>query len=163
MNEPLPRFLDCEASSLSDNSYPVEIAWSAPDGSVESHLVRPAPDWDEWSEQSEEVHGISRERLLAEGLPSWIVARRMNESLAGAILHSDAPAFDTFWIDRLFEQHGEDRTFEIRHADLAFGVTANRLAELTPRAWELAGGSPHRAADDVRHLIELYRLCRQDG
>ena len=155
--------MDCEASSLSANSYPVEIAWSAPDGSVESHLVKPAPDWDDWSELSEEVHGIRRERLLAEGLPAWAVARRMNESLAGEILYSDAPAFDAFWIERLFGQHGEDPAFEIRHADLAFGVAPERLAELTPRAWELAGGRAHRAADDVRHLVELYRLCRHGG
>jgi hypothetical protein len=35
-------FLDFEASSLSDESYPVEVAWVFEDGHAESHLIRPA-------------------------------------------------------------------------------------------------------------------------
>src|SRR5947209_5891700 len=38
----LPPFLDFEASSLRSASYPIEVAWSHPDGSIESHLISPA-------------------------------------------------------------------------------------------------------------------------
>lgn len=38
-------FLDFEASSLSDQSYPVEVAWVFQDGRTESHLINPAPEW----------------------------------------------------------------------------------------------------------------------
>ena len=35
-------FLDFEASSLSDDSYPIEVGWAGEDGSTEQHLIRPA-------------------------------------------------------------------------------------------------------------------------
>jgi len=35
----MPRFLDIEASSLSNISYPIEIAWSDEKGNIESHLI----------------------------------------------------------------------------------------------------------------------------
>ena len=36
-------FLDFEASSLSDHSYPIEIAWVFEDGRSQSHMIAPAP------------------------------------------------------------------------------------------------------------------------
>ena len=41
-------FLDFEASSLSKDSYPIEVGWAGEDGSTEAHLIRPAPDWTDW-------------------------------------------------------------------------------------------------------------------
>ena len=60
-------FLDFEASSLSDESYPIEIGWAGEDGSTEQHLIRPAPGWTDWSATAEAVHRIERDQLLAEG------------------------------------------------------------------------------------------------
>lgn len=34
-------FVDFEASSLNPDSYPIEVAWSIPDDSIESHLISP--------------------------------------------------------------------------------------------------------------------------
>jgi hypothetical protein len=41
-------FLDFEASSLGKKSYPIEVAWVFEDGTSESHLIKPAPEWTDW-------------------------------------------------------------------------------------------------------------------
>ena len=50
-------FIDFEASSLSDLSHPLEVAWVDLDGQGESWLISPAPDWTDWSSASEAVLG----------------------------------------------------------------------------------------------------------
>jgi len=59
----MPRFLDIEASSLSNSSYPIEIAWSDENENIESYLINPEliEEWTDWDFYSEhEIHGISR-------------------------------------------------------------------------------------------------------
>ena len=56
-------FLDFEASSLSKQSYPVEIGWIDESGQGESHLLHPAPNCTEWDDEAAAVHGISRRTL----------------------------------------------------------------------------------------------------
>jgi hypothetical protein len=90
-------FLDFEASSLSDRSYPIEIAWVFEDGRSEAHLIAPAPGWNDWDDVSESIHGISREMLEAEGEPHDVVATRLVEALAGHDLFASAPSWDGRW------------------------------------------------------------------
>jgi len=59
----MPRFLDIEASSLNDASYPIEIAWSDEKGNIESHLINPyaIEEWTDWDFYAEhKIHGLSR-------------------------------------------------------------------------------------------------------
>jgi DNA polymerase III subunit epsilon len=60
-------FLDLEASSLSSQSYPIEIgcAWIENDRVVQvSDLIRPDLSWPpDWSRESEAVHGILLDAL----------------------------------------------------------------------------------------------------
>ncbi len=72
-------FLVFEASSLSDHSYPVEVAWVFQDGRSESHLIRPATGWTDWDDEAEAIHGITREKLASEGEPHADVATHMVE------------------------------------------------------------------------------------
>lgn len=94
-------FLDFEASSLAKRSYPIEVAWVFEDGRSESHLLRPAPGWDDWASDAEAIHGISRETLLAEGRPIKKVARHMIETLGGHDLLASAPSWDGKWLSVL--------------------------------------------------------------
>jgi hypothetical protein len=96
-------FVDFEASSLEQGSFPIEIGWVNEDGVGESHLIRPEPHWSGWDDKSERIHGISREMLEDEGKPAAWVARRVLE-----VLHpdratgiSDAPEFDGSWLNML--------------------------------------------------------------
>ena len=94
-------FLDIEASSLGDNSYPIEIAWVDEHGYGESHLIGRRFAWTDWDPRSEAIHRISRELLDSEGIDPLQVANRVNEALRGARLISDNPQWDFEWMARL--------------------------------------------------------------
>lgn len=156
-----PSFIDFEASGLDPESYPVEVAWSGPDGTVTSYLIRPEPSWTYWDPNAADIHGLSRERLDAEGLPAEIVAYRLNAALAAVgVAYSDASAFDGFWCETLLEAAGLMPEFRIAPVLEAFPGT--RLAELEgyrEAAYRRIGGRCHRAGTDVRALVEAYRVA----
>jgi hypothetical protein len=171
--EPPPVFLDFEASSLASASYPIEVAWSLPDGAIESHLISPASidRWTDWSAQAERLHGISLAQLLAEGQsPAWI-CRRLNEPLAGQIVYTDAPDYDGAWLDELFSAcRGGRPSFTLASADeLLVGMLAPRFASRADAVRELAAmkgevrrrlPQRHRARRDVDYLVQLWHDAR---
>jgi hypothetical protein len=162
-----PCFIDFEASSLGASSYPIEVAWSAPDGSIESHLVRPRPEWTDWSAYAErEIHRISRATLAAEGEAPVEVAARMNDALAGRNVYSDAPDFDARWLWRLFEGTGLEPAFRVAFLDAALvhpddGDPAETEERVRRARLEASERFPrrHRAAWDVEFLLEWWRLA----
>jgi hypothetical protein len=102
-------FLDFEASSLADASYPIEVAWVFEDGQEESHLIRPAAGWSDWDPRAERIHGISRDTLQARGEPSEEVARRLVDALSGHRLFASAPSWDGKWLSVLLRSAGFPR------------------------------------------------------
>ncbi len=102
--DPLPIFIDLEASSLSNASYPIEVAWNAPDGTIEAYLISPAhiPHWTDWSAKAEQLHGISRAALRTSGKPPSWICRRMNHQFAGTVVYSDESDYDGMWLAALF-------------------------------------------------------------
>ena len=111
-------FLDFEASSLSDHSYPIEVAWVFQDGRSESHLIAPAPSWTDWDPAAEAVHGIDRDVLTRDGTPHEVVARRMVDVLAGHELFASAPSWDGKWMSYLLRSSGIPRhSLRLRDTD----------------------------------------------
>ncbi|WP_313539368.1 transcriptional regulator [Sphingomonas sp.] len=102
-------FMDFEASSLGKHSYPIEVAWVFEDGRSEAHLIRPAPDWDDWDPAAEAIHHIPRATLLAEGEPHDAVAQRLVEVLTGHDLLASAPSWDGKWLSTLLRAAGLPR------------------------------------------------------
>lgn len=172
-----PLFLDCEASSLSSYSYPIEIAWSDEAGDIESHLINPylyPDDYTDWDPSAQAVHGLSRAYLMENGESTSIVAERMNKVLAGKTLYTDAPDFDSFWVHRLFKAVGINRQFGFAHVDTLlmqllpveywFSDLKNgqrHISELMKEAREQTGLAAHRASHDVAYLIQLYKLAKK--
>lgn len=161
----IPRFIDFEASSLNAGSFPIEVAWSAPDGTIESHLISPAgiAVWTDWSTDAEAIHGLSQKQLIEEGRsPAWVYSRLRSAAITGP-LYSDCPYFDDDWLVKLCTAAGASRT-GIVICDTAQLPPVSALLDtpdyhlLADRARELAGPA-HRAANDVRFLMELYRLA----
>ena len=171
----LPRFLDFEASSLSDTSYPIEVAWSDPEGNVQSSLISPqsVDGWTDWSPASQKIHQIPREELIASGKPPAWVCARMREDLGGQILFTDSVRYDGFWLARLFTAAGEQPAFTLASStDLIVkrlsptvqgrARALSRLAELEVVARSRVPQA-HRAAWDVKYLLELWKLVDQDA
>lgn len=124
-------FLDFEASSLSDDSYPLEVAWVFEDGRSEAHLIRPKAEWTDWDATAETIHGLSREKLATEGEAHEIVAARMVEVLSGHDLFASAPSWDGKWLSVLLRGAGLPRhALRLRDTDDALRDTALEL--LTP-------------------------------
>src|SRR5215213_9954983 len=137
-------FLDFEASSLARRGFPIEVAWVFESGEEESHLIRPAADWTEWSPEAESVHRIPRASLDREGRPVEEVARRAVEALSGHRLYASAPSWDGQWLSRLLRAGGLPR-----HA-LRLRDTEEAWAEAIAAALESAGLPP----DERRRLAD---------
>jgi len=169
-------FLDFEASSLGKHGYPIEVAWVLAGGEEESHLIRPAPAWTDWSQEAQAIHGIPRERLMAEGKPVDEVARRMVAVLNGQALYATAPSWDGQWLSTAgLPRH----TLRLQDTDVAHrqavvevlqaadvpahcheGIFQEILAEARRRDDE-AGPPTHRALADAQRELQLWHDVRR--
>ena len=75
----IPIIIDVEASGFGAGSYPIEVGIAVPEGNDYCRLVRPEPSWIRWDEDTEKVHGITREILQSYGKPVTEVAEQLNE------------------------------------------------------------------------------------
>ena len=172
-------FVDFEASSLGKHGYPVEVGWAAEDGSEESQLIRPAPDWEDWSEEAERIHGIARETLLRDGRPHQEVATLMVERLSGHDLLASAPSWDGHWLSKLLRAAGLPRhRLRLRDTEEAqqqsalavlaeAGVPLAEAPDLATQVLDAARAAfrheavAHRALDDARRELRLWREVRR--
>jgi len=77
-----------------------------------------------------------------------------------AVVYSDAPDWDGFWLYRLFAAAGVKQGFSlVNFADLFDGLGAAELQALLARA---SRTSPHRhrAREDVLHMRRVYELAK---
>jgi hypothetical protein len=166
-------FLDFEASSLAEKSYPVEVAWVFEDGRARSSLLRPLPEWTGWSAEAERLHGLSRGRLTAEGAPVQLIAREMLDSLSGHRLFASAPSWDGKWLSVLLRGAGlprhalrlgksDDAFVEAAREILGTGAGDDAIAALVARV--IADTEPrismHRALADARLERERWMRVR---
>lgn len=157
-------FIDFEASSLSADSWPIElgICWIDEQNKlrVESKLIRPHASWQlsEWSEFSQKIHGITLDEIeAAEDAVS--IARWAQNRLAGALLLSDAPKFDSRWLNKLLATVPARDLLEVnsvqKHAEARFTGTARAMFF---RAYANGHGA-HRAAADALRLGQAWRAA----
>lgn len=162
------RFVDVEASGLHKTSYPIEVAWCGLDLLPVSMLIRPMPQWglQDWSLESEKVHGISRDQLFDEGVEARACAESVAGALAGRMVFSDAPRFDASWLMTLFSAAGVRPGFDLREVEDAQALCARKAErplssiEQMYSIMEDVGGvyrHTHRAGDDS---LRMAAQCR---
>lgn len=155
-------FLDFEASSLSANSWPIEVglSWISGDDKVRtwSALIRPDSAWDldDWHWQSEAIHRIRLRDLMNHGRPAFQIAREFADRVTGHTLVSDAPAFDGRWMSRLLETITDSPDLQILDFDRMVLGRFDRAG--ATRAFEALNreASVHRAESDAARLA---RAC----
>lgn len=155
-------FLDFEASSLSQNSWPIEIGCSRLINGqtvTRSSFIRPDPTWEleDWNPAAQKVHGIGLNDL--EGAPPAIdVARLLYPDLSTCMVFSDQPQFETHWLNRLLAvadlapvpvQHFSQALEEILN-DRQLDFYHERLMRLP---------APHRAGPDSARFTEALRYA----
>jgi hypothetical protein len=170
--------VDFEASGLESDSYPIQVAWNIGD-EIHSYYIHPksAHEWVGWSILSEHVHGISRDYLDVHGSSVDKVAERMNDSLRGMTVYSDAVFYDKGWCQRLFAETPHTMTFEfkdfwesirqyapfgIRDAG-AYGMTEWSNQLIAKAKGNLPDVREHLADNDVKIRMEIVRLARSWG
>lgn len=152
-------YIDFEASSLSAESWPIEIgiAWiEGADVQSWSTLIRPDASWDleDWSAQSAKVHNIPYEEVMA--APRAIdVAHEVKARLEGKTPVSDNPEFETRWMDKLLKLTDAPSPDFLDYDLLAHSACHNHPAALD-RVYERLERTrvPHRAGKDAERLAK---------
>lgn len=161
--------LDFEASSLDEDSYPIEVGlalWPAPDESILgwSTLICPVGDWvrrGHWSPASAKVHGIRGSDLLAHGQSPERIASALNEALGpGAVAWCDGGPYDAHWARALFKAGGVRQSFALGdwHRLVPLLGAPARERALT---WLKDAPTRHRARADAEQL--LFALAHAVG
>jgi len=153
-------------------SYPVEVAAGLPEtGEIRIWLIKPERDWLDawhWYYEAEQLHRLTRDHLLAHGLPRAQVARELSAFLGDREVVSDNPTAEGYWLGVLL---GEDQPKRVGslvrlYATIMGGGDRGQAAyqQAEALAWRQAPPT-HRAGDDVRHeLVKLDALLRlMDG
>ena len=97
----LPPILDFEASSLSDTSYPISAGLLLK-GEIHYWVIKPEPDWIDWSLQSQAIHGLTRSFIETQGQPVQQVYTQMVALLQREpYVYSDNPEWEQMWFSRL--------------------------------------------------------------
>lgn len=140
-------FVDFEASGIAPDSYPIEIAVVS---AADQHhaLIRPVYYWTHWSWDAQDMHGISRDSLVAEGREPAHIAADLNARFSSSTLCSDSPQ-DGFWLDTLYEAAGFEPSFRV--ALLESFVGRSEAAEIYRR---IPSRHSHRALPDARALMK---------
>lgn len=160
-------FLDFEASSLSKQSYPIEVGWVHEDGSGEAHLIRPATGWTDWDASAEAIHHIARPMLDAEGEPHDLVWAKMQPLFATNVVVASAPSWDGHWLSMLLRAAGQPRHLhrlqdtEIAFLDAVRKRTTNESEgqDMIAAARAKFDSQPagHRAEADARREWSIWR------
>jgi DNA polymerase III epsilon subunit-like protein len=158
-----PAFIDFEASSLDlIASYPIEVGICMPDGSLHSWLIAPHVLWQDWSESAEQIHGITRETLEADGIAVFEVARALNELLPEQVF-CDAWTFDSFWLHRLFRAARISPAFQLESISALLDTRQVRQWSAIRQQVITELGLPvHRAANDALILHKTWERIALD-
>ena len=166
-----PCFIDCEASGFGSTSYPIAVAWNDTEGVIHRLLIDPrsVPAWTQWDVRAFAAHGLTRERLYAEGVAPSEVMRQLIVDLAGMQVFSDAPEYDTGWLRTLATAGGTPLPFTLEHADEFFIGALQQpnemLYETQLRLDRLKADlqrtrvAQHDPGFDVGWLVQMWRRC----
>ena len=150
-----PIILDIEASGFGPGSYPIEIGVALADGRLLARLIKPLPHWTHWQHTAQEIHGISRERLMDEGVEPREVAVELNTLLANQTVYTDGWGVDRSWLALLFYESNVLQRFRLESIySLLDESQLEHWSQYREQVLDLTGMVPHRAGTDA--LIVQY-------
>lgn len=110
MTNRFPVFIDIEASTAEETSYPIAISWSLPDGQLKSVLVIPEDEWEPWDNADP---GIDVQHLFDHGMTGADIIRELNEDLDGLTVFVDGLDEDERLLEMLFDSFQQSIGFEL--------------------------------------------------
>ncbi|GAA6162199.1 hypothetical protein NBRC116589_43730 [Ruegeria sp. HU-ET01832] len=157
-------FIDFEASSLSPQSWPIEVGLAWLEGRkvvVKSRLICSRESWDpdDWDPKSEEIHGLPYSTILSSGSDADVVSDWLLDIAQENTLISDAPEFDQRWLDRLLGRSGPQIMDFDQAVWNAFSDNGNPASSRLSRVYKTKTNRPtaHRAGPDAADLAYAWR------
>ena len=152
-----PTIIDIEASGFGSYSYPIEVGVVKYDGERYCALIKPEPTWDHWCDKAEQVHGISRELLQANGKTAREVCAELNDFLQESMAFSDAWIHDNPWLTRLFFAARMSRSFHLSPIEYIACEEQLMLWDKTKKRLEhQLNIERHRASGDAYLIQQTY-------
>lgn len=154
----LPSFMAIEAAASEDDSFPVSIAWSLPDGSIKQALIQPEEDWLE--NDSALLGGrdldLSLEAYSAAEVVRELLYDQLDDVYYVTVIHPQEG-----WLLKLFATAEQEICFELDEASRLCDK-ADEWAQVYQDSLQLHGLDPDRAEDQVRALLETHVLLTGD-
>ena len=146
--------MDIEASSLGAESFPVSIGVLDVKNERNNYeaIIHPVDEWDDWSEHSESIHGLSFDVLMNEGIHVAHVCKELNCRFCYQTILFDSE-FDLFWINRLFKAAKVKPDFLMSHIKTV--VDSERYDEFLYDLQETQ--VTHKPLEDARVLYQVSK------
>ena len=139
MDDYVPIFIDFEASSLGETSYPIEFGVCFENRESESFLIRPHSGWSDWNQSAQKIHGIKK--------------------LKNKYVVSDCAVNDIFWADRLFSAAGIKKEFDICSLNSILTSKQRKMWQSVAREVRINISSQrHRAENDAINHHETWKM-----
>lgn len=149
--------IDIEASGLSTESFPIEIAWLDEKGNQDSFLITPAENWLYWDDYAEEsIHKISRDELRLNGITHFQAANRLNDALTGKTVLSDVLRRDKFWLKQLYSEAQVPMAFTCKDIYSTLPLDDDESYDrILKESKEME--RPHRALADCINIMKVWK------
>lgn len=144
--------VESSGSEADKGSFPVSIGVAGPEGRSWGRIICPLEYWTHWDDAAEELHGLSRDKLIDDGHDPFLVCRSMNLEFKGQTLLIDAVS-DKRWVDKLFNDVGVQRAFEIMIITDVFD--ADVVAAIYEEALERV--FPNNSQEDARIMYQIIQ------
>lgn len=153
----VPIIVDLEASGFGSDSYPIEVGVITDTGKKYCRLIRPQSDWQHWSQEAQDLHGISRELLFSKGFSPAQICDELNQLLIGTTIYSDGWVVDHTWMIKLFDAAKVGMQFRLSPLEVI-------LSEKQMEAWhhtktqmlEQSDCARHRASTDAELIQRVF-------
>jgi hypothetical protein len=157
--------IDIEASGFGRDSYPIEVGVVLPDGKAHCYLIKPPTPWTHWDPAAEQVHGISRELLLDNGMEPLQIAQSLNDLLLGVMVYTDAWSHDLSWLGKLYAMTETTQLFKLESLrSLLSEQQSARWHQTKEKVIAEFNLKRHRASTDARVIQEtLGRVLHENG
>lgn len=158
-----PALIDFEASCLPEygRSFPIEVAIARMDGRNHGWLIRRDPAWEQWdwSPEAEALHGISRDKLVRDGLPPAQVVAEMAEFVRDCRVYADAD-LDQYWLEVLCQAAGAKLPFPVRYLGELMQKRGYTRPQVVAALEEASRRLPneHLAREDAKRLALTVKL-----
>lgn len=155
--------VDCEASGLHPESYPIQVAWiDVNTKETDVFYIKPHDTWLHWDYNAQDIHNIRREMLVDIGLPLKAAAQRFLDATndGNCIVYSDAPEFEGFWLGTMFDTANVSPSAGALEVAYVLDLLDTRQKKREMSRIMRNQNRPHDALDDCRMILAAYEQAR---